>query len=317
MTTKDLTPISAQDMDKALAKNWLNSPFVSQNDDGTESVINEHHLYFIRQIRKPVPMINLGAGAAFFGRIISGPWDSNDETRLKLLFHYEQFFARIELLSQIVRFEVLIRQLVHSHLSKLVNSSDLEDKKLIKEQENVIKGILALVRTLVRRDAEQNPHISFPLKDFETLIDKVYTVYVGPLILLRNAMCHGNIRSYIKSIAKDTSPTVGFTSNHDIDGRAVAIYENIDAVTYYMMSQNIGIIHRLTYAPLVHYKPGNLLTRILEDANYSNKTGYLLPDLTWIVLPKDYLKGITNQQLKDACICPPKLYETFVRACQH
>ena len=299
---------------KALVKNWINSPFVSPNDDGTESAINEHHLYFIRQIREPVSMITLSGGGDFFKRIITGPWDGNDKSRLKLLFHYEQFFARIELLSQIVRFETLIRQLVHSHLTKRVNSSDLEDKKLLDEQDNIIKGILGLVRTLAQRDAEQHPHMAFPLKDFESLIDKVFTFYVGPLILLRNAMCHGNIRAYIQGIAKKGSPTAGFTGNRDVDGRAVAIYDNIDAVTYYMLSKNIGIIHRLTYAPLVHYN-GNLLTSILADADYSNKTGYLLPDDMWIGLPKDYSKGITNQELKDACICPPKLYKTFVRAC--
>ena len=297
---------------KALVKNWINSPFVSTNDDGTESVINEHPLYFIRQIREPVSML-LGRGD-FFRRIISGPLDGNDKSRLKLLFHYEQFFARIELLSQMVRLETLFRQLLHSHLTKRVNSSDLKDKNLLDEQDNIIKGILSLVRTLAQRDAEQHSHMAFPLKDFESLIDKVFTFYVGPLILLRNAMCHGNIRAYIQGIAKKGSPMAGFTGSRDVDGRAVAIYENIDAVTYYMLSKNIGIIHRLTYAPLVHYD-GNLLTSILADADYSNKTGYLLPDDIWIGLPKDYSKGITNQELKDACICPPKLYETFVRAC--
>ncbi|MBU4186004.1 MAG: hypothetical protein KKI12_09960 [Proteobacteria bacterium] len=224
---------------KALLKNWINSPFVSPNDDGTESAINEHHLYFIRQIREPVSMITLSGGSDFFRRIISGPWDGNDKSRLKLLFHYEQFFARIELLSQMVRFETLIRQLVHSHLTKRVNSSDLEDKKLLDEQDNVIKGILGLVRTLAQRDAEQHSHMAFPLKDFESLIDTVFTFYIGPLILLRNAMCHGNIRAYIQRIAKKGSLTAGFTDSRNVDGRAVVIYENIDAVTYYMLSQNI------------------------------------------------------------------------------
>lgn len=301
------------EFNEALVKNCRNSPFVSPNNDGTESAINEHHLYFIRQMREPVSM--LSAGADFFRRIISGPWDSDDKSRLKLLFHYEQFFARIELLSKIIRFEVLIRQLVQSHLTKRVNISDLEHKKLLDEQENVIKGILSLVRTLVQKDAEQQPHVAFPLQDFESLIDRVFTFYVGPLILLRNAMCHGNIRAYIQGIAKKGVVTSGFTGSRNVDGRAVAIYENIDAVTYFMLSRNIGIIHRLTYAPLVHYKPGNLLACILDDADYSNKTGYLLPEDMWRGLPKDYSKGITNKELKEACTGPPKLYETFVRAC--
>jgi len=237
------------DFHKALVKNWA-SPFVSSNDAGTELAINEHHLYFMRQLREPVPMITLSSGADFFRRIISGPWDSDKKSRLKLLLHYEQFFARIELLSQIVRFETLIRQLVHSHLLKRVSNSDLEDKKLLDEQDNVIKGILGLVRTLARRDVEKQPHIVFPLKEFESLIDKILTFYVGPLILLRNAMCHGNIRAYIKGIAKKGRPTAGFSGSRNVDGRAVAIYENIDAVTYFMLSQNFGIIHRLTYGTL-------------------------------------------------------------------
>jgi hypothetical protein len=302
------------DFHKALVKNCA-SPFVSPNNDGTELSINEHHLYFMRQLREPVSMITFSGGADFFRRIISGPWDCDDKSRQRLLFHYEQFFARIELLSQIVRFETLIRQLIHSHLNKRVNRSDLEGKGLLDEKDNVIKGILGLVRTLAQRDAEQHPHITFPLKDFESFIDRIFTFYVGPLILLRNAMCHGNIRAYIRGIAKKKNTTACFTDSRNVDGRAVAIYENIDAVTYYMLSHNTGILHRLTYAPLVHYQPGNLLTRILEDADYSNKTGYLLPDDMWRGLPRDYTKQIPNQELKDACIGPSELYETFVRAC--
>jgi hypothetical protein len=302
-----------KDFHNALTKNWLNSPFVSSNYDGTESVVNEHHLYFIRQIRQPVFMF--GFSADFFRRIISGPWDTDEESRLKLLFHYEQFFARIELLSQIIRFETLIRQLIHSHLIKRVNSSDLEGKKLLKEQDNIIIGILGLVRTLTQKDVAQDPHIAFPLKDFELFIDKIFTFYVGPLVLLRNAMCHGNIRAYIKGITKQGSPTAGFSGARNIDGRAIAIYENIDAVTYFMLSQNLGIIHRLTYAPLVKYEQGKLIARILEDADYSNKTGYLLPQDIWKGLPKDYTKQIANKELKEACTSPAALYETFVRAC--
>jgi hypothetical protein len=304
-----------KDFHNALLRNWLNSPFVSSNYDGTESMINEDHLYFIRHIRDPVPMISILMGAESFGRLISGPWKTDDASRLKLLFHYEQFFARIELLSQIIRFETLIRQLVRSHLVKRVNSSTLEDKKLLNEQDNIIIGILSLVRTLVQSDVVQHPHIAFPLKDFESLIDKIITFYVGPLILLRNAMCHGNIRAYIKGIAKKGSLTVGFSDTRNVDGRAVAIYEKIDAVTYFMLSQNFGIIHRLTYAPLVKYEPGKLVARILEDANYSYKTGYLLPHDIWKDLPKDYTKKIASKELKEACTSPPKLYETFVGVC--
>jgi len=186
---------------------------------------------------------------------------------------------------------------------------------LLNEQDNVINGILSLVRPLAQRDVEQNPHIAFPLKDFELLVDSVITFYVGPLILLRNAMCHGNIRAYIRGIVKKGTPIAGFSDSRNVDGRAIAIYKNIDAVTYYMLSQNIGILHRLTYGPLVHYQPGNLLTRILEDADYSNKTGYLLPHNIWKDLPKGYTNQIANKELKEACTNPSKLYETFVRAC--
>ena len=303
------------DIHESLVTNWINSPFVSPNDDGTESAINEHHLYFIRQIREPVSIPTLSAGAEFFRKIISESREADDRSRLKLLFHYEQFFARIELLSQMVRLETQIKQLVHSHLTERVNSDDLEEKKLLDGQDNLIKGILRLVRTLVRRDAEEHTQIAFPLQDFESLIDKVLTYYIGPLILLRNAMCHGNIRAYINGIAGKEGLTAGITGSKNNDGRAVAIYENIDAVTYHLLSKNVGIIHRLTYQPLVHYEPGNLLTRILDDADYSNKTGYLLPDQMWAGLPNDYLKGIANQELKEACTEPPKLYRAFVRAC--
>jgi hypothetical protein len=66
------------DFHKALLKNWA-SPFVSSSDDGTELAINEHHLYFVRQLREPVPMITLSSGADFFRRIISGTWDSDNK----------------------------------------------------------------------------------------------------------------------------------------------------------------------------------------------------------------------------------------------
>ncbi len=286
---------------------------MSQNSDGSETAINEDHLYFIRQVRKPVSIPSISYGSKCFKEIIENYPDQTSNQNL--LLHYEQFFARIELLSRLIRFEAMMRQLIRSHLVRRVGLSDLNHKHLLDEKTNIIKGTLSLLRTLAHKEYNQTKQNSFPFKAFETLLNKLNTYYTDPLILLRNAMCHGNIRDYIQNLTNSGVPTAGISACQNSDGRAISIYENIDAVSYYMLSENIAILHRLTYAPLHKYKPGHLLTRIIDDANYTHKTGYMTPAKMWKDLSVEYLK-FDNKELREACIEPSKLYTDFAEKCQ-
>ena len=299
--------VDKKQLDMALVKNSLGSPFVSGS-----LVVHRDLLHYVRQIREPVELMEFVLGADRFQRNVVGK-GANEGQRMAQLLHYEQYLARVEMLSEVIRYEVHMRQLVRSHLSKRVEKDDLDREKLLTEQENVIKGIFGLLRRLVRKDVADHPEVEFPTKEFESMLDGIRTCYMDPLVALRDAMCHGNVREYIKGIRTD-SPAVGVSGSRDVEGRAIAIWENIDALSYSLLSKNAGIRQRLTYEVLVHYEPGKLLHGILEGARYSAQTGYLLGRDLWGGVPRSYIRGITSPQLREACVRPSQLYDEFVKA---
>jgi hypothetical protein len=295
-------------LDRALVKNWLGSPFATGSSETHRDL-----LYYVRQIREPVGLMEFKLGAGRFQRYMSGDGGSDKGQRAVELLHYEQYLARVELLSEVIRYEVHMRQLVRSHLSKRVDKDDLKKEKLLTEQESVIKGVFGLLGRLVRRDVADHPGVWFPLKEFEAMVDGIRTYYVDPLVAVRDAMCHGNVKEYVSGI-RTRSPVVGVSDTRDVEGRAIAIWENIDAVSYSLLSKNAGIRQRLTYEVLVDYEAGKLLGSILEGARYSAQTGYLLKGDLWRGIPRGFIRGIGNPQLKEACVRPCELYEGFVRA---
>jgi len=300
------------DVNQALVKNAISTPFNASNPDGTETGIDECMLFYIRQQRLPTGSSSFDASAGLFQRAFGE--DKQEAWAEKFRFQCEQYLARVELLGKLVAMEAGLRQLVRSHLTK--KAPQVVTEELRREKKNLIEALLNLCQRLVNDECDQFSTSSFPRDSFNLLIERLRSFYVAPLVVFRNGLCHGNIRAYVRDLIRQ-NPAVGPISNNSADGRAIQIYENLDAVSYYFLQKNLNIVHHVTYEWLVDYMPGQLIEKILSDARFEHQIysqqGISLTCHRERSLLK-HLDDISDPCLKDACVVPFQSWIEFLSA---
>lgn len=307
------------DLGVALARNILNSPFVSMNSDGSETKISENYLYFIHLQRNPNPNFPPFTGlASLFEKAITHSTNQEEEIwRQEYLLKYEQYFSRIELFHQLLMFEATVRQLIHSHLKKSVQQEELDKKGLISERDNLIKTTISFLRYAVNKEHNAGIEPNFPINQFNQMIDRVMSIFVKPLIVFRDGICHSNIRAYVKGL-RTNSPSVGSESDDSIEGRAIAIFENIDAHLFYILSQNLNLLRSICYMWLVEYQENNLIKEILlqvEERKRMLSSLNTFPEITWTRYFEESVKKMQHKQIKEACTVPISEIKEFVLSC--
>jgi hypothetical protein len=304
---------------EAFVRNIINSPFVSLNSDGTETAITENYLYFIHLQRNDSPLPHFRTLAELFGKAISRTTNQEEEIwRQEYLFKYEQYFARIELLNKILMSEAKIRQLIHSHLKAKLNKDDITKYKLISETDNIISGIKCFLRHIVNEEYNNRIEPNFPIDKFNRMIDRIETVFIEPLITIRNGICHGNMRAYIDGLRKNI-PQITSVKATDCVGRAQMIFEHIDARLFYILSQNLQLFCGLCYCWLVEYQENETIKGIVFEARQRKMEldvfGTFL-ETTWRRYPhNETVKLLKNKQIKEACTIPLLQIEEFIRSC--
>ncbi len=292
-----------------LIKNILNSPFASLTSDGTESGLTENYLFFIRQLYNPVNNSKFNAYSKLFGSIINLKDKSIPEKRRReLLFQYEQYFSRIELLNLVIKHESTIRQLINTHLIKIPHIKQLLIKNnLIQENNNICLSIFNLLHNLI--DVQLTNSVN--KNRIKSFVDVVRNEFVEPLIIIRHGISHGFMRAFIDAKGKKNLPS----NKKDKYFKANEIFRDIDSVSYYMISRNYNLIHKITYNWLLLYKSKNfrkdLLLELKNDSVLYNKGLHQEP-----IYSKEMINNVINfknEPLKKICFNPYQKWDLLMK----
>lgn len=297
---------------EALMANITNSPLVPVRADRIEREITRPPLYFIRNLRAPTP--SLDPIGNLFGLAIGKTAQEgfDEKLRAEWLLDYEQYFARIELLNLLWTCEAGFRQLIKAHLC---DSKDQAIKVMVEQLDRdgnsyILNGIYPLLRRAIIL-AEGKTETTLQIA-FDRFSSKMCTLLLKPIILIRHGICHGNMRAYIDH----RYGGVGARNEKDIDGRAIDIYEQIDALSFHAIHSNVWkLFYEFCYLSLVKKAPDKMLASLLEliamHKMASAKLGAF--PLTWLdSIGAEVRNNFKGTATGDACLETAAAYDVFI-----